>query len=65
MDDSTERIVSALQLVCLLLPPANRRRLHLLLRLINKMATNIKLVLDESQSSRTLVSHKNLLCLEM
>ncbi|XP_052243755.1 DEP domain-containing protein 1A-like isoform X5 [Dreissena polymorpha] len=52
MDDCTERIVKALQLVCLLLPPANRRRLHLLLRLINKMATNDKLVLDKTQPLR-------------
>lgn len=57
MDDSTERIVKALQLVCLLLPPANRRRLHLLLRLMNKMSTNDKLVLDETQPSRTLVCY--------
>ncbi|XP_052775128.1 DEP domain-containing protein 1A-like isoform X5 [Mya arenaria] len=55
MDDCTERIVKALQLVCLLLPPANRRRLHLLLRLMNKMAANSRLVLDETQSSRTLL----------
>ncbi|XP_053393922.1 DEP domain-containing protein 1B-like isoform X2 [Mercenaria mercenaria] len=55
MDDCTERIIKALQLVCLILPPANRRRLHLLLRLMNKMSTNRKLVLDETQPSRTLL----------
>ncbi|KAL4236703.1 DEP domain-containing protein [Mactra antiquata] len=55
MDDSTDRIIKALQLVCLLLPPANRRRLHLLLRLMNKMSTNQKLCLDRTQSSRTLL----------
>ncbi|XP_060555654.1 DEP domain-containing protein 1B-like isoform X2 [Ruditapes philippinarum] len=55
LDDSTERIIKALQLVCLILPPANRRRLHLLLRLMNKMSTNNKLVLDETQPSRTLL----------
>ena len=56
-DDTVDRIKRALQLVLLLIPPANRRRLHLLLRLMNKISTNEKLVLDESQPSRNLVNY--------
>ncbi|XP_055956282.1 DEP domain-containing protein 1A isoform X5 [Patella vulgata] len=45
----------ALQLVCLLLPPANRRKLQLLLKLMYKMTINQDLNLDPSQSTRSLV----------
>ena len=49
------RVQEALQICCLLLPPANRRKLHLLLRLMNKMANNEELVIDGEQTTRDLV----------
>ncbi|KAK3089623.1 hypothetical protein FSP39_005143 [Pinctada imbricata] len=54
-DDILERTRDALQLVCLLLPPANRRKLHLLLKLMSKMADNRELHLDDKQTTRTLL----------
>lgn len=54
--DREERIKDALQLVCLLLPPANRRKLHLLLKLMGRMSDNPQIELDVNQTTRTLVS---------
>lgn len=53
--DREERIKDALQLVCLLLPPANRRKLHLLLKLMGRMSDNPQIELDVNQTTRTLV----------
>ncbi|KAL8581468.1 hypothetical protein ACOMHN_004353 [Nucella lapillus] len=49
-----ERTVKALQLVCLFLPPASRRKLHFLLKLMSKMAANPFLTFDPSQTTRSL-----------
>lgn len=51
-----ERAIRALQIVCLFMPPASRRKLHFLLKLMNKMAANTRLTLDPNQSTRSLVS---------
>ncbi|XP_062582034.1 DEP domain-containing protein 1B-like [Saccostrea cucullata] len=53
--DREERIKDALQYVCLLLPPANRRKLHLLLKLMSRMSDNPKIELDVCQTTRALV----------
>nr|KAG5711751.1 hypothetical protein BaRGS_023515 [Batillaria attramentaria] len=50
-----ERATRALQVVFLFLPPASRRKLHFLLKLLSKMAANPFLTLDPSQSTRSLV----------
>ena len=50
-----ERATKALQVACLFLPPATRRKLHFLLKLMSKMAANPSLTLDPSQSTRSLV----------
>ncbi|KAL8598358.1 hypothetical protein ACOMHN_047679 [Nucella lapillus] len=50
-----ERTVKALQLVCLFLLPASRRKLHFLLKLMSKMAANPFLTFDPSQTTRSLV----------
>ncbi|PVD23587.1 hypothetical protein C0Q70_16859 [Pomacea canaliculata] len=50
-----ERVTKALQVVCLFLPPASRRKLQFLLKLLSKMAANSLLVLDHDQSTRSLV----------
>ncbi|GFN95197.1 dep domain-containing protein 1a [Plakobranchus ocellatus] len=52
---SEERARNALQLVALLLPPANRRKLHLLFKLMIKMTSNPNLCLDSTQTTRSLV----------
>ncbi|XP_041357384.1 DEP domain-containing protein 1B-like isoform X2 [Gigantopelta aegis] len=52
---SEDKTRTALSLVCLLLPPANRRKLQLLLKLMYKMSNNPKLRLNEEQSTRDLV----------
>ncbi|XP_064625185.1 DEP domain-containing protein 1B-like [Lineus longissimus] len=49
------KLISALQICCLLLPPGNRRKLHLLLRLMNKMVNNTELHLDDDLPIRTQV----------
>ncbi|XP_076441420.1 DEP domain-containing protein 1A-like [Babylonia areolata] len=50
-----ERATKALQVVCLFLPPASRRKLHFLLKLMSKMAANPFLTFDPNQSTRSLV----------
>ncbi|XP_046560281.1 DEP domain-containing protein 1A-like isoform X2 [Haliotis rubra] len=54
-EDTEERTRRALRLVCLLLPPANRRRLQLLLKLMYKMCHNQELCLDRTQTTRQLL----------
>ncbi|XP_071118209.1 DEP domain-containing protein 1B-like [Haliotis cracherodii] len=54
-EDTEERTRRALRLVCLLLPPANRRRLQLLLKLMYKMCNNQDLCLDRTQTTRQLL----------
>ena len=55
---SRNRVQDVLQICCLMLPPANRRKLHLLLRFMNKVTYNEQLALDK-KSNRQLV--RNLL----
>ena len=56
----TSRVLEALQLCTLLLPPANRRQLHLLLRFMNKLINNADLPpLDKLHSNRDLVSQRH------
>ncbi|VDI58246.1 Hypothetical predicted protein [Mytilus galloprovincialis] len=55
VENIIERIKKSLQLVFLLVPPPNRRKLHLLLKLMNKMFNNTKLQLDSEQNTRTLL----------
>lgn len=51
-----ERVKQAVRLVLLLLPPANRRKLHLLLRFLNKVKANTELQLaDNPDALQTLV----------
>lgn len=50
------RLLQSLQLILLFLPPANRRILHMLLKLLNKTASNNELTLDSEVSNRKLVS---------
>ena len=53
----TSRVLEALQLCTLMLPPANRRKLHLLLRFMNKLINNSRLrQLDAVHSNRDMVS---------
>lgn len=52
---SEERARNCLQLVALLLPPGNRRKLHLLFKLMVKMTSNPNLCLDPTQTTRSLV----------
>ncbi|KAL5015876.1 hypothetical protein ScPMuIL_005465 [Solemya velum] len=54
-ENEIERTIQALKILCLFLPPSNRRKLQLLMRLLNKMVNNSKLCLDGSQSTRSLV----------
>ncbi|ESP05463.1 hypothetical protein LOTGIDRAFT_208491 [Lottia gigantea] len=60
---SEEKAKKALQLVCLILPPANRRKLQLLLKLMFKMCNNTEMNLDSSQSTRSLVLHTFYRCI--
>ena len=53
---SKNRVIDALRICCLLLPPPNRRKLHLLLRLMVKMSENVELNVDDSTGTRKLVS---------
>ncbi|CAE1298375.1 unnamed protein product [Acanthosepion pharaonis] len=51
-----ERVKQAVRLVLLLLPPANRRKLHLLLRFLNKVKANTELQLaDNPDALQTLL----------
>ncbi|KAJ8305958.1 hypothetical protein KUTeg_016503, partial [Tegillarca granosa] len=64
-DDYKEKTKKSLQLICLLLPPANRRKLHLLLKLMNKMAVNKELNLDDTTTVRALLLetfYRSILC---
>nr|XP_004671437.1 DEP domain-containing protein 1A isoform X3 [Jaculus jaculus] len=50
--------VSALQLCCLLLPPPNRRKLQLLMRMISRMSQNVDMPrLHDSMGTRSLMIH--------
>ncbi|XP_064605126.1 DEP domain-containing protein 1B-like isoform X2 [Liolophura sinensis] len=53
-----EKMQKCFQICLLLVPPANRRKLHLLLRMISKMLENKDLSLDESQPLRALLLDK-------
>ena len=50
-----DRVQDSLQVCLLLLPPANRRKLHLLLRLMHKIINNKHMRLDDQISTRKLV----------
>lgn len=52
-----EALTKALQLLLLFLPAANRRILHMLLKLMNKMMHNDDLVITDCVDKRQLVSH--------
>ena len=53
-----ERVaIDALQLCCLLLPPPNRRKLQLLMRMISRMSQNVDMPqLHDAMGTRSLVS---------
>lgn len=55
-DEGRFRAIESLQLLVLLLPPDQRRKLHLLLRFMTKVAANAQLVLDPEVPLKTLVS---------
>lgn len=48
---------SAFQLILLFLHPPNRRQLHLLLRVVNKILKNQKFILDVKMPMRDYVSN--------
>ncbi|KFO23220.1 DEP domain-containing protein 1A [Fukomys damarensis] len=54
-----ERVaISALQLCCLLLPPPNRRKLQLLMRMISRMSQNVDMPkLHDAMGTRALMIH--------
>ncbi|KAM6218572.1 DEP domain-containing protein 1A [Rhynchocyon petersi] len=54
-----ERVaIDALQLCCLLLPPANRRKLQLLMRMISRMSENVDMPkLHDAMGTRSLMIH--------
>ncbi|XP_069863797.1 DEP domain-containing protein 1A isoform X1 [Dipodomys merriami] len=54
-----ERIaINALQLCCLLLPPPNRRKLQLLMRMISRMSQNVDMPrLHDAMGTRSLMIH--------
>ncbi|XP_012937092.1 DEP domain-containing protein 1A [Aplysia californica] len=52
---SESRAKNSLQLITLLLPPANRRKLHMLFKMMVKMTANPNLCLDPTQTTRSLV----------
>ena len=54
-----KRLVQSLQLALLFLPPANRRILHMLLKLLNKTASNTELILDPEISNKKLVCNSH------
>lgn len=63
--DIKERKKLALQIVCMLLPPANRRKLQLLIKLMSKMVENPQLQLDDHKSTRALLMetfYRSVLC---
>ena len=51
--------IESLQLLTLVLPPSQRRKLHLLLRFMAKVAANTQLVLDPDVPLKTLVIHSS------
>lgn len=55
-DVNESMMLEAFQLGCLLLPTVNRRQLHLLLRVINKMSGNCDLILESRVSNKEFVS---------
>ncbi|XP_038068639.1 DEP domain-containing protein 1A-like isoform X2 [Patiria miniata] len=55
LSDDKSYTEEALRLCCLLLPPVNRRKLHLLLKLMTKMEANPELVLSSRKTTRQLV----------
>jgi hypothetical protein len=57
--DIQRHLVSAFQHLCLLLPPAQRRKLQLLLRYLSKISKNADLSLHQQMSNRKLVSGCN------
>ncbi|XP_008263298.2 DEP domain-containing protein 1A isoform X1 [Oryctolagus cuniculus] len=54
-----ERVaISALQLCCLLLPPPNRRKLQLLMRMVSRMSQNVDMPkLHDAMGTRSLMIH--------
>ncbi|KAK2164134.1 hypothetical protein LSH36_68g05011 [Paralvinella palmiformis] len=52
---SRNRVYEVLQLCCLLIPPANKRKLHLLLRFMNKASNNVELQIDGNNSMKELI----------
>ncbi|XP_045844269.1 DEP domain-containing protein 1A isoform X1 [Meles meles] len=54
-----ERVaIDALQLCCLLLPPSNRRKLQLLMRMISRMSQNVEMPqLHDAMGTRSLMIH--------
>ena len=54
-EEGKNMAIECLQLVTLLLPPELRRKLHLLLRFMSKVAANGKLRLDDDVPTKTLV----------
>uniref|UniRef100_A0A452RU82 DEP domain-containing protein 1A n=1 Tax=Ursus americanus TaxID=9643 RepID=A0A452RU82_URSAM len=54
-----ERVaIDALQLCCLLLPPPNRRKLQLLMRMISRMSQNVDMPqLHDAMGTRSLMTH--------
>ncbi|XP_062962688.1 DEP domain-containing protein 1A isoform X1 [Cynocephalus volans] len=54
-----ERVaISALQLCCLLLPPPNRRKLQLLMRMVSRMSLNVDMPkLHDAMGTRSLMIH--------
>ncbi|XP_022089261.1 DEP domain-containing protein 1A-like [Acanthaster planci] len=55
LSDDKSYTEEALRLCCLLLPPVNRRKLHLLLKLMTRMEANPDLVLSSRKTTRQLV----------
>lgn len=54
--EGREAATTAARLLLLLLPPVRRRKLHLLLRMMSKIAVSDSLSLDSDISTRVLVS---------
>ncbi|KAH9523688.1 hypothetical protein Btru_040659 [Bulinus truncatus] len=52
---SEDRAKNSLQIVSLLIPPSNRRKLHLLFKMMTKMTSNPNLCLDYTQTTQSLV----------
>jgi len=60
--DCEQELVTMLQHICLLVPPAQRRQLQILLRYLGKISTNPRLVLHDHYTNRQLVSTSVALC---